>query len=125
MTVFIDEPGPDGEPTLWVLENGDTDNYHYAYILSRVDLTPDTRRYWDEIVARMTGTTITNDEATLEIIRDVLDRHQYQQVADAAAQVMKPWRPFDEMPERTRRIRHNQFIDAARAVLAALTGGAT
>jgi hypothetical protein len=64
MTTFIHEPDGAGEPTIWVLENGDTDNYRYTALFRRVDLTPDERRWWPDVVARMTGTTITNDDAT-------------------------------------------------------------
>jgi hypothetical protein len=109
---FIDEPGPDGEPTIWALEGGDTDNYHYAYILSRVDLTPDTRRYWPDVVARMTGTTITTDDATVE------------RVAQALWDITIPRWVTMRPAELTSDLRE-QLNDRARAVLAALTGGAT
>lgn len=55
MTVFIHEPDGADEPTLWVLEGGDTDKYQYTHLFSRVDLDPDARRFWPDIVAALTG----------------------------------------------------------------------
>jgi hypothetical protein len=99
-----------------VLENGDTDNYHYAYILSRVDLTPDTRRYWDEIVARMTGTTITTNDATVILI--------------AQRMAWRQWYGWNKEPTETPDALWGQFVcrtqdrwlDDALALIAALTG---
>jgi len=109
MTTFIHEPDPNGEPTLWALENGDTDDYQYTGLLSRCNLAPDVRRFWPEIVARMTGTTITSNDATVE------------RVAQALWDITIPrWvttRPADLTAPLKEQL-HNQ----ARAILAALTG---
>lgn len=62
MTTFIHEPDAEGEPCLWVaVEDGVSLRHPMGYgpvyraALRRVDLTPDTRHHWDELVERITG----------------------------------------------------------------------
>lgn len=107
MTVFIDEPGPDGEPTLWALENGDTDYYQYTYLLSRVDLLPDVRRFWPDVVTRMTGTVVTNNDV------GTIAAAIYYWTGTKAGARDGQW----EGSQFT-----GYYTEAARAVLAALTG---
>jgi hypothetical protein len=71
---FILEPDGDGEPTIWVLENGDTDNYRYDALIARND-SATHERYWPDIVARMTGTTITNDVDRAALARAARDAY--------------------------------------------------
>lgn len=115
---FILEPDASGEPIIWALEGGDTDNYQYTGILSRVDLHPDARRFWDDVVARMTGTTITRDDATVDVIARAMYEFKF-----ASARVPDPL-PWDH-PRMNWYVGdwvREQFRPQARAVLAALTG---
>jgi hypothetical protein len=109
MTVFIYEPDAYDEPTLWALERGDTDQYQYTGLLSRCNLAPDVRRFWPDVVARMTGTTIQPDEATVE------------RVAQALWDITIPRWVTMRPAELTGDLRE-QLNDRARAILAALTG---
>jgi hypothetical protein len=102
MTVFIHEPDGADEPTIWVLEGGNTDKYQYTHLFSRVDLDPDARRFWPDVVARMTGTTIHAD-----VDRDALARTARDAFANG-------WRTAS--PGSTA---WPQVVDA---ILAALTG---
>jgi hypothetical protein len=111
---FIHEPGPDGEPTLWVIENGDTDHYRYTYLLSRVDLLPDVRRFWPDVVARMTGTTITNNDATVQRMAIAMwDADDAARITDGEADMIIPRNNQQVMSE---------YLGHASAALAALTG---
>lgn len=119
MTTFIHEPDPAGEPTLWVLENGDTDDYRYTGLLSRCNLAPDVRRFWPDVVARMTGTTITNVDTTVAAIGRV-------------AEFLRQWQLARNKGDLIYGVHHDIDADMAdltvsdlTAVLAALTGGAT
>ena len=113
MTVFIHEPDGADEPTIWVLEGGDTDDYQYTHLFSRIDLDPDARRFWPDVVARMTGTTITNDEAAEQLIAQTIS----EQGGDPGSSIHS-WRC--EYPDRYGNC--DCVEQAARAILAALTG---
>jgi hypothetical protein len=76
MTVFIHEPDADNEPTIWLLTDGDTDNYRYTALMRRVDLGPSNAHLWPDVVARMTGTELAQAKA---------DRDDWHMRADKAS----------------------------------------
>jgi hypothetical protein len=57
MTTFIHEPDGEGEPTLWAADRKETiyPAFSHVAIIRRVDLSPETRHHWDELVERITG----------------------------------------------------------------------
>lgn len=106
---FIHEPDGADEPTIWVLEGGDTDQYQYTHLFSRVDLDPDARKFWPDVVARMTGTTITTDDATVTLLSQVIWAHEW----------FLPW-PIDL--DDNQRAESKVYEPTAKALLDALTG---
>jgi hypothetical protein len=70
-----------------------------------------------------------DDEATVERVCESvervcesLDRYEWSLWNAARDVINEPVRPWDEMSERMHRLRRNQYIDTARAVVAALRG---
>lgn len=64
------------------------------------------------------------DDALVERVCEALDRYQYETVRLAAEAVLGAdgrWTPWEALSDRTKRIRHDQFIGTAQAVVAALT----
>ena len=101
------EPDGFGVPTIWVANSEQPDLP--VPVLSKDSVT---EHFWPDVVARMTGTTITTDDATVERI---------------AAAIYPALMLLDEQGEpadwATCDGAHRQeWLEAARAALAALTG---
>jgi hypothetical protein len=96
---YFEAPDGHGESCIWVR----TDNYPWC-LLRESDVAGTDA--WPDVVARMTGTSITTDDATVKRVAQAL----------WAETVDHPW---DEGIEED----HNEARQVARAVLTAIKGG--
>lgn len=94
MTTYFVAPDGYGEPTLWAV----TGNQHAVPVFRRSDVP----KFWPDIVARMTGTTVVADDATVETVAKAITPHYFTPAFGEHAR--------------------EQSREAARAILAALTG---
>jgi len=76
MPDYFESPDGHGEPTIWVRNPGRPD--HPVAIIRSHDVHT---HYWPDVVARMTGTTVVNDETTTASIGRVTEFLRQWQIA--------------------------------------------
>jgi len=103
MTEYFEAPDGHGEPCLWM----PTDNGPWC-LLRKSDVAGTDR--WPDVVARMTGTTVTADDATVERIARCLYEFSWEGLGGAS---------WDDHPTADNK---DGWRTEARAILAALTG---
>lgn len=113
MTIYFEAPDGHGESCLWDGPPGDRP----LPILRESDCGA---AYWPDVVARMTGTTITTDAATVEKIGSILSSLWWTRGMDGYTDSTTEQRA-EHWQSITRRSQEN-WLAEARAVLAALTG---
>jgi hypothetical protein len=100
---YFEAPDGHGEPCLW---SGDQQSAEF--VTRKRDITA---KFWPDVVARMTGTTIQADDATVTVVEQAIFAHE--------------WFTLPADLDDDQRDAAKVYAPTARAILAALTGGAT